>query len=316
MPECKKCKRVTNNGLKCIICNSVYHIGCAKLIKRIKTINENQINCCEDGEVMDAASEVNDTEPLGSEDDINLLRGEIRYLKSLMEHKDVIIQQKDIIIHTQQEEIELLKDNLKLKNIIDKMQEKVVFNDSTCTTNRGDKENNEIASTNKTNKITTQLITEKISKEDNTGGNSQNKVQVPKELKDDDFILVERKRSKKPPTIPSNPIEKNKMRSKPLIGSSTATSTLSSIPKNVHLHVSRLSPDTEAEKLQAYLRPFVISISSCEKLKSKRPEVYSSFRISLPASELEKVMDPQIWPQGISINRYFFPKRNSDRLAT
>jgi hypothetical protein len=93
-------------------------------------------------------------------------------------------------------------------------------------------------------------------------------------------------------------------------------STLSSIPKNVHLHVSRLSPDTEAEKLQAYLRPFVISISSCEKLKSKRPEVYSSFRISLPASELEKVMDPQIWPQGISINRYFFPKRNSDRLAT
>jgi hypothetical protein len=49
------------------------------------------------------------------------------------------------------------------------------------------------------------------------------------------------------------------MRSKPLIGSSTATSTLSSTLKNVHLHVSRLSPDTEAEKLQEYLRPFVIS---------------------------------------------------------
>jgi hypothetical protein len=93
-------------------------------------------------------------------------------------------------------------------------------------------------------------------------------------LKDDDFILVERKKSKKPPTIPSNPIKKYKMRSKPLIGSSTATSTLSSIPKNVHLHVSRLTPDTEAEILQGYLRPFVISISSCEKLKSKRPEVY------------------------------------------
>jgi hypothetical protein len=169
----------------------------------LNSLNENQINCCEDGEVIDAASEVNDTESLGSEDDINLLRGEIMYLKSLMEHKDVIIQQKDIIIHTQEEEIELLKDNLKLKNIIDKMQEKVVFKDSTCISSRGDKENNEIASTNKTNKITKQLITEKTSKEDNTGGNSQSKVQVPKELKDDDFILVERKKSKKPPTIPS-----------------------------------------------------------------------------------------------------------------
>jgi hypothetical protein len=174
---------------------------------------------------------------------------------------------------------------------------KVVFKDSTCISNRDDKENNEIASTIKTNKITKQLITERASKEDNTSGNSQKIVQVPKDLKDDDFILVERKKSKKPPTIPSNPFEKNKMRSKPLIGSSTATSTLSSIPKNVHLHVSRLTPDTEAEILQEYLRPFVTSISSCEKLKSKRPEVYSSFRISLPASELEKVMDPQIWPQ-------------------
>ncbi|XP_068900495.1 uncharacterized protein [Tenebrio molitor] len=108
-------------------------------MKRIKTINENQINCCEDDEVVDAASEVNDTESLDSEDDINILRGEIRYLKSLMEHKE-------------------------------------------------------------------------------------------------------------------------------------------------------------------YLRPFVSSIFSCEKLKSKRPEVYS-FRVSLPAFELEKVMDPQVWPQGISINR-------------
>jgi hypothetical protein len=167
-------------------------------MKRIKTINENQINCCEDDEVVDAASEVNDTESLDSEDDINILRGEIRYLKSLMEHKGIIIQQNDIIIRTQQEEIVLLKDNMKLKNIIDKMQEKVVFKDSLDISNPGDKEHNEIVSTLSTNKpknnITKQLITEKTSTEDNTRGNSQDKVQVPKELKDDDFILVERKK--------------------------------------------------------------------------------------------------------------------------
>jgi hypothetical protein len=43
---------------------------------------------------------------------------------------------------------------------------KVVFKDSTCISNRDDKENNEIASTIKSNKITKQLITEKASKED------------------------------------------------------------------------------------------------------------------------------------------------------
>jgi hypothetical protein len=100
---------------------------------------------------VDTASEVNDTESLGSEDNINILRGEIRYSKPLMEHKGIIIQQKDIIIHTQVEII-LLQDNMKLKNIIDKMQEKVVFKNSLDISNPGDKEHNEIVSTLWTNK--------------------------------------------------------------------------------------------------------------------------------------------------------------------
>lgn len=47
--KCKKCKAKLITGVKCEVCNEVYHQSCARLITKIKIIDNETINCCNGG---------------------------------------------------------------------------------------------------------------------------------------------------------------------------------------------------------------------------------------------------------------------------
>lgn len=79
---------------------------------------------------------------------------------------------------------------------------------------------------------------------------------------------------------------------------------LKSVPKLVFFHVSKLAPDTTERQLVDYLKP-VSSFSSCEKLVSRYPEVYSSFKIGVEESKTDKIYVPSFWPEGTRVSRFF-----------
>lgn len=53
----------------------------------------------------------------------------------------------------------------------------------------------------------------------------------------------------------------------------------------------------DIEKFVNEMAPDVI----CEKLDSEKPEIYSSFKLTLP----KEYFDPTIWPEGIALNKFF-----------
>ncbi|KAG8256097.1 hypothetical protein J6590_076838 [Homalodisca vitripennis] len=67
----------------------------------------------------------------------------------------------------------------------------------------------------------------------------------------------------------------------------------------------------EAEDLKSFLtntRNF--TDVSVEKLTSRYPEVYSSFKVGLPSSSIEEAFSPQFWPKGTFVNKFFTRKEN------
>lgn len=80
------------------------------------------------------------------------------------------------------------------------------------------------------------------------------------------------------------------------------------VPEVVHLHVCRISPDTSAETLVGVLRSHFPEVT-CESLNSKRPDIYSSFKVSVYRSHFNKAMDASIWPCGAYVSQFFHRRR-------
>ncbi|KAJ3664263.1 hypothetical protein Zmor_008445 [Zophobas morio] len=110
-----------------------------------------------------------------------------------------------------------------------------------------------------------------------------------------------------------------KRRSKPIVGSGVSSSgnTLVGVPKRnktSSFHISRLLPGTTVEDVVAFFASTSSEIN-CEKMSSKHPEVYSSFKITVPNSLTESVMDPNFWPSGVTVNKFFWKRTNQNQVA-
>lgn len=78
-----------------------------------------------------------------------------------------------------------------------------------------------------------------------------------------------------------------------------------------HLHLYRLHPETTIENVKMYLLKDFPEVL-VEKLNSAHPDVYSSFKISVSEINQQRAMDPDLWPEGARINRFFLARRKQD----
>ncbi|KAL3266452.1 hypothetical protein HHI36_010624 [Cryptolaemus montrouzieri] len=69
--------------------------------------------------------------------------------------------------------------------------------------------------------------------------------------------------------------------SQPLVGKSKSVA-LKSIPRTSSIYIARLDPETKVEDLNLFLKD-VVPVFDCVKLNSRQPELYSSFKLSVPA---------------------------------
>lgn len=54
----------------------------------------------------------------------------------------------------------------------------------------------------------------------------------------------------------------------------------------------------------AYLNSKNIPDVKCETMKSKNPEIYTSFKVAVPVNHIEAFENPNIWPEYVGIDRY------------
>lgn len=82
-------------------------------------------------------------------------------------------------------------------------------------------------------------------------------------------------------------------------------SSLNAVPREVSLHVYRLDPKTEGSDLKGYLKNYFPEVE-CTLMKSKYPEKYASFKVTVAEENFKKAMDPAIWPYGTCVQRFLY----------
>ena len=65
-----------------------------------------------------------------------------------------------------------------------------------------------------------------------------------------------------------------------------------------------MQKETTEEDMTGYLQDKAITFVSVKKI-SNPDAMYSSFRIKVPVDVVNKVTDPNSWPEGISVRRFY-----------
>lgn len=84
---------------------------------------------------------------------------------------------------------------------------------------------------------------------------------------------------------------------------------LKAVSKFSYLYITRLDKDITVEDLRQHLQQFNYKEVICDKMNSKHPEIYSSFRVGVPSHQLEQLRKPENWPMGALVNTFFWRKK-------
>lgn len=89
-----------------------------------------------------------------------------------------------------------------------------------------------------------------------------------------------------------------------ITGNSTLEHNLSTCDKRIFLFTSRFSPLTECNDLIKFLEEHKINDCVVEKLNSKFPDSYSSFKIGVPSGLFSDVYKPDFWPRNVFVTKF------------
>lgn len=89
-------------------------------------------------------------------------------------------------------------------------------------------------------------------------------------------------------------------------GAGATSLPLTGIVRRHQLHLWGLVPSTTPEMIVEYMKSLNRDVQ-CFRLKSRLPDEYSSFRLSCRPEDVAALREPDIWPCGARIDRYYGP---------
>lgn len=106
---------------------------------------------------------------------------------------------------------------------------------------------------------------------------------------------------------------KRENRPEPLKGSNSDTAiSLAVAQKQGAIFVTGLVPNTGTEEIMGYLKSNNLGEGvNCEKMITKTDRYKSSFKLTLPNAKKREVMNPELWPNGVTINHFLNLQRHS-----
>jgi len=329
----KCCSNKELKTVTCVQCGEAYHVGCKeRSYKKAKEIKLGLIECCE-GENL----------PRSNDSEIPTLKidARITLLERLIQAKENSLKDKEEIIDTKNQLInELNAKNLYLENKIKSLTSKCQTLPPEClfppicesTQNRtGTKNKDENCATIPLNKHDAEINNAASVKTANTNlaKNNENNRQRIRSIEDKQIDVMnkiinlqnETKNSTRDDSNANDAKEWKVVRYKEKketktdnqksntfknisIQGTNKDANIKGAPKWRSFHAYRLSVDTTVESLKKHLEDKNISAVKCEKLNSKHPDEYTSFKISAPSNQTELLLDPKIWPEGVLINHF------------
>lgn len=83
---------------------------------------------------------------------------------------------------------------------------------------------------------------------------------------------------------------------------------ISGVGQMHHFHVFRVDPSRTADDVREHLADLQLTPCEVVPLKSKHPEVYSSFKVSIPAHYSKTLMSAGSWPPGVEVKKFFLTR--------
>lgn len=340
---CKRCKTTPVNGVKCVVCGSVMHPGCLKYLKNVKVITENKfIKCCVEASADLDTTLNSSTESFETVVEPSSWEIEVNYLKQICEVKDKLLNEKDVVIATQSDLIQSLKEQISiLKSSLNHVatpverernrQSDTKNEDIAVNLSADDNERHLISRSDTTSKHMVHTKgkhhqSKQTIKEINTdqGASKSNTLSAVNRIVNDPAIVIQSDNKRGTSDFGKGDIHTNewttvtkkkredrspkKRKQQGIVGTNTvANEKLVAASKMVSLFVSRLKPSTQLDTLKSYVQKH-FSEAECSTLTPKHPEHYSSFRVCIDSSNVNRAMDPTLWPAGTYVAK-FFPKR-------
>lgn len=311
LDSCARCKNTVKTGLKCIKCGKLSHVCCLKLLKNVRFLKNDTVICCpEASEVAKSSQKVADL----SEDEQSK-SGEVQVIEDLTEKITIkfleeLNKQKDQTIENQNIAIKALKDQVLLLNEkIEQLsqsfsssssQRKISAPVETISNNsKLNKQLVQLPSTSRTPLFTNNIVgnalhtahtlqacEQIIHLNDNVNGN------LPFKTQRRNLIVGTQQNS-----------DDHKLKAAPFKPKA---------PSLFFYHATYFDVDVTVEDLTSHLVKYAPNVE-VEKLRSRNPDDYASFKITVPSSEAQALMDSSLWPYRVVVNRFFLGKRNFNR---
>lgn len=118
-------------------------------------------------------------------------------------------------------------------------------------------------------------------------------------IKNDEWNLVTRTRRKR----------------QVIVGNNKESSLIKGVPKLAALHVYRVDKNTTSDELTTLLTSNFQELK-CEKIISKHPEIYSSFKVTILEEDFGKAMNAEVWPYVACVSRFLEMRKKVTIPAT
>ena len=76
----------------------------------------------------------------------------------------------------------------------------------------------------------------------------------------------------------------------------------------IDIFVGGCSSGTTSEQVAQYCKYGDIELKTCESLESKS-KYYESFKITAVFTDKDKLLNPEFWPMGVFVRKFFKPKQ-------
>lgn len=301
---CSHCNKKVENSVKCIKCCENYHPACLR-----QSASRRSAVC-----VHEAENSENITSDGGDAEKVLLraLVDEIQDKNKILQENIVLLKEKIILLEDElRKQGNSQKGNKKCprnsdipKSAVPAIREEDSPEDSAglrlvATTMRDESSSSNEFAANSINMTqdSKEVEEENLGSRTNTLTSDLGNINNNNDDNDNKWQEVKHKTRKRMPSQKTS-------RPVPIKGSSTAETILATAQNKAWVFVSGFDPKITATDILCYLKSQNFEHCICEKMVTKKDKYKISFKLGVPPNDKEKVMSPDLWPEGIIINHF------------
>ncbi|KAK4876487.1 hypothetical protein RN001_012909 [Aquatica leii] len=299
--SCKRCNKVPQTTVECIVCNSCFHPSCAKYTKNIIFIDDKYVNCC------DLTSNNGELEQVRNTSEVDIYKIELKYLHELLKQKDLVIKNQQIAIESLQNQILMINEYSKISKIhnnVDKDKDVRTFNvrdkNVTVSQHAVNKQNSSKGNNVKTNK---NIDNQSCSLNTDASSNRKNTYSSVVMANDNSATVYANVNKPLNQEKKINDTLKTSKTSNLIVYGKNDAAEILGIQKNSFFFLTRVQPKNEVDDVIKFLTKNNINVVSCVNLPTKY-NTYKSFKVGIASTDTEKIMSQDLWGNNILLKPF------------